>query len=119
MESTVRIANLATDDEAVLRNADYWRKTIAPLGVSAEAIRAVELAETCALRRLGKDIWPKKHVLLRDALAVEMPMNDRRRAARTFIVAAEESFGGAEALTVLPSLASLWENPLDLDALEL
>ena len=116
---TIRIADLATDDDAVIRNVDLWRQAAAAGVVSTEALSSVDLAEIRALRRLGKDIWSKRQILLREALALDMPIAHRRRAVRTFVISAEEGFGGVEAITHLPSLAHLWQDQSDLDAIEL
>ncbi len=118
LEATVRIADLATDDEAVLRNAGTYRQLFQAEPAPHNSARIVELAETRALRRLGKDIWPKRAILLDNALCEEMPLRDRRRAARTYVVSAEESFGGAEAAEQALALSPLWFGK-DLDAVEL
>jgi DNA-binding SARP family transcriptional activator len=117
VEETIRIADLAMEDDAIIRHVHKYRSLSDE--TPQELLHFSELAEIRALRRLGHDIWNHRDRLLGCALAPSVPLKERRRAARTYLISAEEGFGGREATLELASLAPLWNDQIELDAVEL
>jgi DNA-binding SARP family transcriptional activator len=118
LEHTISIADLATDDAAVLRNVKAYRSIVITSGDGV--LDSVDLAEIRARRRLGIDVWDDRDRLVKCALSTKMPVRYRRRAARTYLASAEESFGTEHVRLHVEALEHLW-NDADgaLDSVEL
>lgn len=118
LELTITIADLATDDEAVVRNVAKYRRAAPASGDGL--LHSVDLAEIRARRRLGFDVWEDRERLIKCALSPQLPLANRRRAARTYLTSAEESFGAEDVWSRADALSHLWDAEDEaLDALGL
>lgn len=98
IEQTIRIAELAFDDESVLRNVNRYRESIKALGLAPPQNHSSELAEVHALRRSGHSVWHLREQLRRFALDKRAPASFRMRAARIFLASAEQNLAKADAI---------------------
>lgn len=89
-EEAVRIADESSIDAAIAEHANRYRNTMKMLGRGGDTSSIIRLAEINTMRRDGASIWRCRDVLWQCAFDESAPLFDRLRAARVFLLAAEE-----------------------------
>jgi tetratricopeptide (TPR) repeat protein len=90
IEDTIRVADDSWDPEVVYRNLDRIRSWRQRQGRDPTGSTIAEIAALNAARRAEQPVWDKRDLIWRCVANSEASGSDRLRAARIFLLAAEE-----------------------------
>jgi DNA-binding SARP family transcriptional activator len=90
LAEAIRVADDAFDSHEVVANAERLRTYRAHKGLDPRGSSIAEFALVNLRRRSSLSVWDDSHILIRCALDRDACASDRIRAARVFLVVAEE-----------------------------